>query len=450
MRGFLISVSAGTGCYRHIQVQADSTISNLARVILWSMNFVSEKPCEIHMDNRIAGPAADQDTILSSLFVKKGQKFKLIYDPEDPWVFQCSILGPTEDETIETGIVRKEGRAPVQHEDLDRDYDEKSYPFIYPEIQLNRLYKKAGIKPKERERLELFLQAMVVFYNVIPVSKAYEIINEKTGVDRDVFQDYISIRRHHPDTYHVLNLIDPDGMDVMRHYLVSRSIVFNKMETLPKILSGQQGKEWFVPPGDPLISFLDTAYLADVRYTKPLYNFLRNRLHQDDKKASHIVNHTLRDIHDGTSLDIQGILDYMEWYCREKPGFTDTSIQEFIKIYNELYNHTRMAYNCGHTPQEIMKINPPEIPNSLQLGESIRGMLKSGEVDPVEFRELIETTAFPNENIRTDILRQLDEIVGPVKSASAPAKKKVGRNDPCPCGSGKKYKNCCGRPKGAK
>ena len=29
----------------------------------------------------------------------------------------------------------------------------------------------------------------------------------------------------------------------------------------------------------------------------------------------------------------------------------------------------------------------------------------------------------------------------PVKRASV----KVGRNDPCPCGSGKKYKNCCGR-----
>ena len=25
--------------------------------------------------------------------------------------------------------------------------------------------------------------------------------------------------------------------------------------------------------------------------------------------------------------------------------------------------------------------------------------------------------------------------------------KKTGRNDPCPCGSGKKYKNCCGRYK---
>ena len=39
------------------------------------------------------------------------------------------------------------------------------------------------------------------------------------------------------------------------------------------------------------------------------------------------------------------------------------------------------------------------------------------------------------------------------QAASEPRKKqptkraapKVGRNDPCPCGSGKKHKNCCGR-----
>ena len=24
--------------------------------------------------------------------------------------------------------------------------------------------------------------------------------------------------------------------------------------------------------------------------------------------------------------------------------------------------------------------------------------------------------------------------------------KEIGRNDPCPCGSGKKYKKCCGQP----
>jgi preprotein translocase subunit SecA len=31
-------------------------------------------------------------------------------------------------------------------------------------------------------------------------------------------------------------------------------------------------------------------------------------------------------------------------------------------------------------------------------------------------------------------------VTDPIKAAP-----KVGRNDPCPCGSGKKYKNCCGK-----
>ena len=31
------------------------------------------------------------------------------------------------------------------------------------------------------------------------------------------------------------------------------------------------------------------------------------------------------------------------------------------------------------------------------------------------------------------------------ESTTVRKEKKVGRNDPCPCGSGKKYKKCCGR-----
>jgi uncharacterized protein YecA (UPF0149 family) len=29
-------------------------------------------------------------------------------------------------------------------------------------------------------------------------------------------------------------------------------------------------------------------------------------------------------------------------------------------------------------------------------------------------------------------------------SESPPSRPKVGRNEPCPCGSGRKYKKCCG------
>jgi preprotein translocase subunit SecA len=37
-----------------------------------------------------------------------------------------------------------------------------------------------------------------------------------------------------------------------------------------------------------------------------------------------------------------------------------------------------------------------------------------------------------------------DEAAQPKKPIRADDSK-VGRNDPCPCGSGKKYKKCCGR-----
>jgi len=34
-----------------------------------------------------------------------------------------------------------------------------------------------------------------------------------------------------------------------------------------------------------------------------------------------------------------------------------------------------------------------------------------------------------------------------IKKKPISSPKKVGRNDPCPCGSGKKYKLCCGKTK---
>ena len=37
------------------------------------------------------------------------------------------------------------------------------------------------------------------------------------------------------------------------------------------------------------------------------------------------------------------------------------------------------------------------------------------------------------------------EISRAYREANIAHSNKVGRNDPCPCGSGKKYKNCCGK-----
>ena len=37
----------------------------------------------------------------------------------------------------------------------------------------------------------------------------------------------------------------------------------------------------------------------------------------------------------------------------------------------------------------------------------------------------------------------LEILLNPIKTKIA--EKKVARNEPCPCGSGKKYKKCCGK-----
>ncbi len=47
--------------------------------------------------------------------------------------------------------------------------------------------------------------------------------------------------------------------------------------------------------------------------------------------------------------------------------------------------------------------------------------------------------------VSTPVSRAAGVSSAPAKVAPKVAGKKVGRNDPCPCGSGKKYKHCCGK-----
>lgn len=52
---------------------------------------------------------------------------------------------------------------------------------------------------------------------------------------------------------------------------------------------------------------------------------------------------------------------------------------------------------------------------------------------------------YEGENAQREAAKNATYSSGPKKPQPAKAQTKVGRNDPCPCGSGKKYKNCCGK-----
>jgi hypothetical protein len=47
----------------------------------------------------------------------------------------------------------------------------------------------------------------------------------------------------------------------------------------------------------------------------------------------------------------------------------------------------------------------------------------------------------------TQVIQQVVSEPAAVKTVPAEPKQKVGRNEPCPCGSGIKYKRCCGAAK---
>ena len=73
------------------------------------------------------------------------------------------------------------------------------------------------------------------------------------------------------------------------------------------------------------------------------------------------------------------------------------------------------------------------------------------ETGVVEFRALYTANGeFCNHHEISQFVREPDgwkfadgELVG--ETPITREEPKVGRNDPCPCGSGKKYKKCCGK-----
>ncbi len=87
--------------------------------------------------------------------------------------------------------------------------------------------------------------------------------------------------------------------------------------------------------------------------------------------------------------------------------------------------------------------------------EAVEAIFKLEPVEPVEFKGVFRSLSrefLHPEASKFETPAEKGEYAGiesgPTKAASSPQKlsqPKVGRNDPCPCGSGKKYKKCCGR-----
>ena len=129
-------------------------------------------------------------------------------------------------------------------------------------------------------------------------------------------------------------------------------------------------------------------------------------------------------------------------YNRKFVFSKEEDLREFVSILMDVNNHTRMMINRGWTPMEMREKLPPLprgkrptiVPMSSEaarlLGEATGELKNMGfDVDLNQSADEIPTISMP------------DGISGKIAAGT----KKVYPNDPCPCGSGKKYKKCCGR-----
>ncbi len=139
-KSYVISASLGTGCYRHIKIDADSVLCDLSSAILDAFEFDDDHMHAFFMDNRAwsqnpeacywsdpddemddnVNPTTDEVS-LRDLQLAVGQKFLYVFDFGDEWRFSCRVLKILDEQTKEPQVVRSVGDAPEQYPDFDEE-----------------------------------------------------------------------------------------------------------------------------------------------------------------------------------------------------------------------------------------------------------------------------------------------------------------------------------------
>ncbi len=143
----------------------------------------------------------------------------------------------------------------------------------------------------------------------------------------------------------------------------------------------------------------------------------------------HWVDHidAMDDLEDGIGLRAWGQKDPVKEYQFEADNMfadmNDAIKEETVKMLLQVMPASTVRHTVVGQMNEARK-NVPE-------GPVPGGMTGKGVAAPTQRENVYGRAAKPEQENKTPYVK--------------PASEKVGRNDPCPCGSGKKYKKCCGQ-----
>ena len=291
------------------------------------------------------------------------------------------------------------------------------------------------------------------------------------------FEDDLMVRFGTDSAKHLLQKVGFDGELSIRSKALSRSI-----ESAQKRVEGNN-----FDTRKHLLEYDDV-----INNQRMIIYGQRNRILDSDSihsmtldhfknHISNIVNSHLIDSNKLTGLDVTEILESVN----ENLLKNDLSVDELEELDSEslietIYEHVVEEY------EEKIKEFPEELKNEFEKAISLRvidthwmdhinamSLLREGiylrqyaQENPLQaytaegyemFDNLLATIDMDisryllNAEIRQNTEREQvikgtpNEDKSKTKKQTPKRVKKIGRNDPCPCGSGKKYKNCCGR-----
>lgn len=161
------------------------------------------------------------------------------------------------------------------------------------------------------------------------------------------------------------------------------------------LLEAQGNKSYYIPTRKEILNYGTYGVDVDNKYAKKLEQVLNNKTDAMPDEASYVTRIMQMKITGG--YDVQELFKILEDLEIDINSKGDINL--LIQCVSDLWNHTRMVENRGFTPAEMEKEERKQL--------------------------------YPLANDSNVI------------NFSTERKKKIYPNDPCPCGSGKKYKNCC-------
>lgn len=322
------------------------------------------------------------------------------------------------------------------------------FPEEFTRRELNARYREIPLKDTTSRLLRKYFTAMANLYGIIPLHKAEEIISSLSPklVTEDEFLAFAEIARHECEGYFILGgdelYTNVKHTKPLEREIISVDLFDEATDLLAETRRSQQDKPYYVPDKKHLLAYIDPFYCEDTPAKLKLRAFLKECCKLSDEHEAVVFEDILYDVRSVVAHQTMDVLGLLEKFGIQLKSHRD--MQRFIDLYSAFHNTTRMPCNRGHTPDELMQMTPPKDRyKSLTLGPNIRKSIQTGELDVEDLCKQILTMELPSESMRYDLLKQIADL----KFSAPQAKKqeKVGRNDPCPCGSGKKYKRCCGK-----